>query len=98
MIPIMTSIIQLLDLRRSTVETIYVKRLTYIALVFLPLSFVATLFSMSEPFSITDSGFWIYIVTAIPLLLLVLAASSLQMPKALSTLTSLFRDKAPRRN
>ncbi|KAK6958361.1 hypothetical protein Daesc_001160 [Daldinia eschscholtzii] len=69
MIPIMASIIQLLDSRRSVVEAIYVKRLTYIAIVFLPLSFVATLFSMSDNFSIAGTGVWIYVATAVPLLL-----------------------------
>ncbi|OTA57662.1 hypothetical protein K449DRAFT_416006 [Hypoxylon sp. EC38] len=86
MIPIMTSIIQLLDSRRSTIEAIYVKRLTYIALIFLPLSFIATLFSMSEPFSVVDDGFWIYIATAVPLLLVVLAASILPISSVLATL------------
>lgn len=93
MIPIMTSIVQLMDSRRSMIETIFVKRLTYIALVFLPLSFVATLFSMSEPFSVAGSGFWIYIVTAIPLLLFVLAASTLHNPVVRATLVSLCRGK-----
>ncbi|OTA91094.1 hypothetical protein M434DRAFT_33012 [Hypoxylon sp. CO27-5] len=86
MIPIMTSIIQLLDSRRSTIEAIYIKRLTYIALIFMPLSFVATLFSMSEPFSIAGNGFLIYIAAAFPLLLVVLAAAILPISSILATL------------
>ncbi|KAI0380703.1 hypothetical protein F5Y04DRAFT_96510 [Hypomontagnella monticulosa] len=93
MIPIITSIIQLLDSRRSTVEAIYVKRLTYIALIFLPLSFVATLFSMSDFFSIDGDHFWIYIATAVPLLLLVLVISSSPITTALAKLNSLFTSK-----
>ncbi|KAI1383059.1 uncharacterized protein F4822DRAFT_440757 [Hypoxylon trugodes] len=64
MMPIMTSIIQLLDSRRSTIESIYVKRLAYPPLVFLLPSLVTSLFNMSEPFSITSSNSWIYIVVA----------------------------------
>ena len=77
MVPILTSIIQLIDSRQSMKETTYVKRLTYIALVFLPLSYVASLFSMSEAFAVNTSGFKIYLATAAPLLILVLLISSL---------------------
>ncbi|KAI8963281.1 hypothetical protein F5Y11DRAFT_356384 [Daldinia sp. FL1419] len=91
MIPIMASIIQLLDSRRSVVEAIYVKRLTYIAIVFLPLSFVATLFSMSDNFSIAGTGVWIYVATAVPLLLLVLVVSGLPTQAAMRKAKSLWR-------
>ncbi|KAI9658983.1 MAG: hypothetical protein M1821_001943 [Bathelium mastoideum] len=75
-IPILTSMIQLVDARRAIEETRYIKRLSYITLIFLPLTYVATLFSMSEPFALNDSGAWIYIATALPLLLMVLIFSS----------------------
>ncbi|KAI1799721.1 hypothetical protein F4811DRAFT_542606 [Daldinia bambusicola] len=91
MIPIMASIVQLLDSRKSVIETIYVKRLTYIAIVFLPLSFVATLFSMSDNFSIAGTGVWIYVATALPLLLLVLIVSGLPTQAALRKVKSLWR-------
>ncbi|KAI0850581.1 hypothetical protein F5Y00DRAFT_268334 [Daldinia vernicosa] len=94
MIPIMASIIQLLDSRRSVVEAIYVKRLTYIAIVFLPLSFVATLFSMSDNFSIAGTGVWIYVATAVPLLLLVLVVSGLPTQAALRKAKLLWRGGA----
>ncbi|OTB15890.1 hypothetical protein K445DRAFT_366502 [Daldinia sp. EC12] len=91
MIPIMASIIQLLDSRRSVVEAIYVKRLTYIAIVFLPLSFVATLFSMSDNFSIAGTGVWIYVATAVPLLLVVLVVSGLPTQAAFRKMKSLWK-------
>lgn len=88
MVPVVTSMIQLIDSRRSMKETIYVKRLTYIALVFLPLSYVAALFSMSEKFAIGSSGFKIYLATAIPLLLLVLATSNFPLRLVISAMAN----------
>jgi Mg2+ and Co2+ transporter CorA len=78
-VPTIMSMIQLMDSRRATVEAVYVKRLTYIALFFLPLSFVASLFSMSESFAVNTSGFKTYLATAFPLLVLVLLISNLGM-------------------
>jgi len=80
MVPILTSTIQLIDSRRATKETVYVKRLTYIALVFLPLSYVASMFSMNDSFAINSSRFWIYPITAFPLLTLVLILSKIPSP------------------
>jgi len=50
--------------------------LTYLALVFLPLSYGASIFSMNDDFVVNSSRFWIYLVTALPLLILVLILSS----------------------
>ncbi|KAH6666093.1 hypothetical protein B0J14DRAFT_605292 [Halenospora varia] len=77
MVPILTSTIQLIDSCRAMTETVYVKRLTYIALVFLPLSYVASVFSMNDDFAINSRRFWIYLITAFPLLALVLILSSI---------------------
>jgi hypothetical protein len=52
-----------------------ITRLTYIALVFVPLSWVTGLFSMSEHYSPGQEQFWIYFATALPLLLVVLLFS-----------------------
>lgn len=49
--------------------------MTYIALVFIPLSFTSTIFSMSDDFGPGKDRFWIYFATAIPLLLVVLGSS-----------------------
>ncbi|KAI0099760.1 hypothetical protein GGR51DRAFT_390310 [Nemania sp. FL0031] len=77
MIPVATSIAQLLDARQSMRQTANITRLTYIALVFVPLSWVCGLFSMSEPFSPGQERFWVYFVTALPLLFVVLLLSAL---------------------
>ncbi|KAI1202961.1 hypothetical protein F5X97DRAFT_319116 [Nemania serpens] len=75
MVPILASTIQLTDSRRALCEAIYIKRLTYIALIFLPLSFVSSVLSISEQFAVNSGRFWIYLSTAILLLIIVLAIS-----------------------
>ncbi|KAL8318550.1 hypothetical protein RB597_005703, partial [Gaeumannomyces tritici] len=78
MIPVATSMVQLLDSRQSIAQSANITRLTYIALVFVPLSWVAGLFSMSERYSPGGSGeFWVYWATALPLLLVILLVSAL---------------------
>lgn len=72
MVPMATSMLQVTDTRRSLMEAANVKRLTYGALVFIPLSFVAGLFSMSEKVPPWSEHFWVYFAVAVPLVLLVL--------------------------
>ncbi|KAK3322673.1 hypothetical protein B0H66DRAFT_212090 [Apodospora peruviana] len=78
MIPVATSMVQLLDSRRSMLEATNVSRLTFIALVFVPLSWVASLFSMSENYSPGHKNFWVYFATALPVLFVVLLLSAVQ--------------------
>ena len=78
MIPLATSMVQLLDSQFSTLEAANVRRLTYIALVFVPLSWVASLFSMSDKYAPGNELFWVYFATALPVLLLVLLLSVLK--------------------
>ena len=79
MVPVVTSLVQILDSRRSDVEASKIKQLTYVALIFVPLSFVATLFSMSDKYTPGASGFWIYFVVALPLSMVVLAIARLPL-------------------
>ncbi|KUJ22897.1 uncharacterized protein LY89DRAFT_777916 [Mollisia scopiformis] len=65
MVPVVTSVLQIADTRRSLREAANVTRLTNLALLFVPLSFVASLFSMNG--SITRHGLAIYFAIAIPL-------------------------------
>ncbi|KAI1761610.1 hypothetical protein GGR53DRAFT_504859 [Hypoxylon sp. FL1150] len=67
--------IQLVETRRAMEEMIYFKQLTYIALVFLHISYVDTLFSMIDRFDIDSRGFVVYLLSAIPLLVIVLLSS-----------------------
>lgn len=73
-----TMFLQLLESRRVSSETKHVSRLTVLALTFVPLSFVSSLFSMNEVFSPGGPLFWVYFVVATPLLITVfiLARSS----------------------
>ena len=53
---------------RSIREAKSVKALTIIGIVFIPLAFVASLFSMSDPFRPGERLFWMYFVVSLPLL------------------------------
>ena len=75
MIPVATSMAQLFDTRRSMAEASHVKQLTYVALVFIPLSYVSSLFSMSDKVAPWSAEFWLYFAVAVPLLLIVLGLS-----------------------
>ncbi|KAF5240680.1 hypothetical protein FAUST_4206 [Fusarium austroamericanum] len=76
MVTVATSMVQLLDSRQSIFEAVSVRRLTYLALTFAPLAWVASLFSMSEPYLPGHNGFWVYFATAIPLLCVVFLLST----------------------
>ncbi|KAM7182567.1 hypothetical protein V8F33_014213, partial [Rhypophila sp. PSN 637] len=78
MVPVATSMVTLLDSRRSIREAANVSRLTFIALVFVPLSWVASLFSMSDTYSPGQKNFWMYFATALPVLCLVLLLSAVR--------------------
>ncbi|KAF5986326.1 zinc transport [Fusarium coicis] len=77
MVMVATSLIQLLDSRRSILEAINTKRLTFLALVFVPLAWVSSLFSMSDSYSPGNGLFWVYFATALPVLAIVLLLSAL---------------------
>ena len=94
--PVATAVVQLLDARRSIAEAVNVRRLTYIALVFVPLSWVATLFSMAEKYAPGSGDFWVYFATALPLLLLVLSLAALDFNSGGHLVNSLW-DKVTRR-
>lgn len=76
MLTVATSMVQILDSRRSITEALHIKRLTYVALVFIPLSWVASLFSMGEGFLPGQEFFWVYFSISVPLVLLVLLLSA----------------------
>jgi hypothetical protein len=69
--PVVTSFIMIVESRRSFLETTNVSRLTYLALVFVPLTFVSSLFSMAGDTAPGAKDFWVYFAVAIPVLALV---------------------------
>ncbi|KAF4340815.1 zinc transport [Fusarium beomiforme] len=81
MIMVSASLVQLLDSRRSILEAINTKRLTFLAFVFVPLAWVASLFSMSDKYSPGHDRFWVYFATALPVLAVVLLLSALPYNK-----------------
>jgi hypothetical protein len=70
MIPVITSLVQIVESRQSFQETTNLSRLTNLALVFVPLSYTASLFSMGGNIGPGSSHFWVYFAVAVPLLLL----------------------------
>ncbi|OJD31448.1 mg2+ transporter zinc transport protein [Diplodia corticola] len=71
MLPIVTSMVQIADSRQSLAEAANVTRLTYLAVVFVPLSFTTGLFSMDRDTAPGSQGFWQFFAVAIPLTILV---------------------------
>lgn len=67
MLPVVMSLVQISDTRRSLAEAANISRLTYLAFVFVPLSFTSSLFSMNTDVSPGGSKFWIYFAVAIPI-------------------------------
>ena len=77
MLPVVTSLVQIVDSRRAYAETANITRLTILALVFIPLTYVSSLFSMNSINGPGGSHFWVYFVVAIPVTALVLGVASL---------------------
>ena len=71
-VPLVTVYLQLAESRRMNLETKDVSRLTVLAFVFVPLSFVSGLFSMNPEISPGGSRFWLYFAVALPVVVLVL--------------------------
>jgi Mg2+ and Co2+ transporter CorA len=70
-----TSMIQILDSKRSVREAINAKSLTYIALVFVSLSWVVSLFSMGGEFLPGKGLFRVCFAVGLPLFVVVLLVS-----------------------
>ena len=71
--PIVTGLLNVRQADISMRESRLVSKLTLVALVFIPLSFTASIFSMGEGFLPGDSLFWVYFAVALPLTLIILA-------------------------
>lgn len=71
MLPMVASFVQIIDTRRSFTETANISRLTYLAVIFVPLSYVTGLFSMNPDVGPGGAHFWVYFAVALPLALVV---------------------------
>ena len=64
--PIITALVQLIDSHKSISQVEDVRRLTYIAMAFIPLTFITGIFSISEPYGPGNVRFWTYWAVALP--------------------------------
>ena len=71
MVSVDTSLVQAIDCGRSLIETMNISRLTYLALIFIPLTFVSGLFSMNDQIAPGGKLFGLYFGISIPLCILV---------------------------
>jgi hypothetical protein len=65
------------EARQSLRESKTVKTLTFIAMFFIPLGWIAALFSMSEPYAPGGPQFWVYFAVAVPMILITFVINSL---------------------
>lgn len=94
-LPVVMSFVQITDARRSFAETADISRLTVLALIFVPLTFVSSLFSMDAEKLPGSRDFWIYLAVAIPLTGLVVLIA--RPPAALvKKLLDWIRDRSKR--
>ena len=97
MVPIVTSLIQIIDSRRSLLETTNISRLTHLALVFVPLSFISGLFGMNENIAPGGKDFWLYFVVCIPMCMIVYAIARPPMKTPLALLLMIWNSERLRR-
>ena len=91
MLPVVMSFVQITDARRSFAETANITRLTVLALVFVPLTFVSSLFSMNTELLPGMGVFWLYFVIAIPVTTLVVFVARPPIAFLKKHFPSLFR-------
>lgn len=75
MINVVTAIISIEEAKRSAEQTSSLARLTYLAVVFVPLSFVSSFLSMTPDVESLRSTFWLFFVLAVPLTIFALSVT-----------------------
>jgi len=99
MLPVVMSFVQITDARRSFAETADISRLTVLALIFVPLTFVSSLFSMTTDNLPGNPGFRVYrsyFLVAIPLTLLVVLIARPPIALGTKVLRWIIEGKNPR--
>ena len=74
---VVTGILTVRQADISQKEAKLVSKLTFVALVFIPLSFTASIFSMGGDFLPGSSLFWVYFAAAVPITVIVVALGCL---------------------
>lgn len=67
---VITTSVNLMETEKSLADSRSLARLTVLGFVFIPLSFVATFFSMSGDFGVGQRRFWVYFGVSVPITLL----------------------------
>jgi Mg2+ and Co2+ transporter CorA len=73
MVSVVTAIMSIEETKRSAEQNKNINRLTYLAVVFVPMSFISSLFSMTSDVASLHQTFWIFLALAIPLTLFALS-------------------------
>ena len=81
---------QIASSRQGLLETKAAQNLQYLAVIFLPLSLSASLFSMQNTYNFGQEKFWAYVVTAVVLLFLALLGAWLVRSKTQACLRHCF--------
>lgn len=93
-----TSLVQAIDCRRSFTETTNISRLTYLALAFIPLTFVSGLFGMNDSIAPGGKIFGLYFAVSIPLCMLVFLIVHSPNGTPVSFAARIWRSKALQKN
>jgi hypothetical protein len=72
---VITTHVSLMETEKSISDSKSLARLTVLGFFFVPVSFVATFFSMGGDYAVGQSRFWIYFIVAVPLTLMVFAVA-----------------------
>ena len=92
-ISVVTSVVQIVEARRSFNEASNIRRLTILALIFVPLSYVSSLFSMNSTNAPGSRHFWVYFAVAIPVTLLVIVVARAPRLRSWNSVAWLKRDE-----
>lgn len=72
LLDIVTAQLDFMETQKSIADSNSLSRLTILGFIFVPVSFVCSLFSMGGDFAVGESRFWIYFAVTIPLTFAVL--------------------------
>ncbi|KAL8704850.1 MAG: hypothetical protein Q9201_002009 [Fulgogasparrea decipioides] len=75
MMSVVTAVLSIEESQKALQQNRSLGRLTYLAALFVPLSFISSFFSMSDDVAKLKKTFWIYFVVAVPVTLLALLAT-----------------------
>ena len=95
MMSVVTAVLSIEESQKALQQNRSLGRLTYLAALFVPLSFISSFFSMSEDITKLNKTFWVYSVTALPLTVvaLIITRYSYELAKTLQRLIQGLKEK-----